>query len=56
MHVRAAEPLSCIFCCCEFNLRVLENLPELRGEVIRPCDINLLLLVQSFANVSLNIF
>ena len=45
-HVRLGQPLPRVLCLCELDLRLGEDLPELGGEIVRWCYIDLHLLVK----------
>ena len=49
-HVRLCKPLPSIFGLCELDLRLGEDLPELGGEIVRGCHIDLHLLVKEVSN------
>ena len=45
-HVRLCQPLPRVLCSCELDLRLGEDLPELGGEIVRGCYVDLHLLVK----------
>ena len=49
-HVRLCQPLPRVLSCCELDLRLGEDLPELGGEIVRGCHIDVHLLVKDVGN------
>ena len=49
-HVRLCQPLPRVLCSCELDLRLGEDLPELGGEIVRWCHVDLHLLVKEISN------
>ena len=49
-HVRLGKPLSRVFRSCELNLRLGEDLPELGGEIVCGCHVDVHLLVKDISN------
>ena len=49
-HVRLCKPLSRVFCSCELDLRLCEDLPELSCEIVRWRHVDFDLLVKDISN------
>ena len=49
-HVRLSQPLSCVFCSCELDLRLCEDLPELGSEIVCGRHVDVHLLVEDISN------
>ena len=49
-HVRLCKPLPRVLCSCELDLRLGEDLPELGGEIVCGCHVDVHLLVKDVSN------
>ena len=49
-HVRLCQPLSRVFCACELDLGLCEDLPELGGEIVCGCHVDFDLLVKDISS------
>ena len=55
-HVRLGKPLPRVFRRCELDLRLGEDLPELGGEIVCGCHVDVHLLVKDISNALCYVF